>query len=108
MAVELLKDQSDFDLERLVDMFDEAMSSQDPRVVHALRDLMMMVALTRPESKHAPVKGEVSGPFRKLFDAVNHLNRRVTAIEQHVHAHKYQQEYESVYKTKTISVTNHT
>jgi len=42
------KDQADFDLERFVDMFDTAMTSNDPRVVETLRKLMMIVALTRP------------------------------------------------------------
>ena len=44
------KDQADFDLERFVDMFDTAMTSNDPRVVETLRKLMMIVALTRPET----------------------------------------------------------
>ena len=42
------KDQADFDLERFIDMFDEAVNSRDPRVVNALRSLMMIVTLTRP------------------------------------------------------------
>ena len=46
-------DQSDFDLDRFVDMFDEALTSTDPRVVETLRKLMMIVALTRPESSSA-------------------------------------------------------
>ena len=42
------KDSADFDLERFVDMFDEALTSQDPRVMDSLRSLMMIVTLTRP------------------------------------------------------------
>jgi hypothetical protein len=32
-------DQADFDLERFIDLFDEAMTSKDPRVVETLRSL---------------------------------------------------------------------
>jgi hypothetical protein len=39
------KDQADFDLDRFIDMFDEALTSKDDRVVNALRQLMMMVII---------------------------------------------------------------
>lgn len=73
-------DQADFDLERFVDMFDEALTSQDPRVVKTLRDLMMIVALTRPESKN-PMRDRQSGPLRRLYEDMNHLNRRLHDVE---------------------------
>ena len=72
-------DQADFDLERFIDMFDEALTSQDPRVINALRSLMMMVTLTRPET--SPVHDRREGPLRRLFEDVQHLNRRVHEIE---------------------------
>ena len=56
------KDQADFDLERFVDMFDEAMTSRDPRVMDALRGLMMMVTLTRPESRDSGLHDRNAGP----------------------------------------------
>jgi len=76
------KDQADFDLERFVDMFDEALTSQDPRVINALRSLMMIVALTRPEthSEH----DRRSGPLRRLFEDMNHLNRRMHDMEEKI------------------------
>ena len=37
------------DLESLAEMLDTALTSQDPRVVSALRQLMIMVALTSPD-----------------------------------------------------------
>lgn len=76
------KDQADFDLERFVDMFDEAMTSQDPRVVRALRDLMMMVALTRPETRDAGIVDRQRGPLRRLFEDMNHLHRRLERVEE--------------------------
>lgn len=78
------KDQADFDLERFVDMFDEAMTSQDPRVVRALRDLMMMVTLTRPESRDAGIIDRQRGPLRRLYEDMNHLHRRLERVEEQV------------------------
>jgi len=51
-------DQADFDLDRFIDMFDEAMMSSDPRVIETLRKLMMIVVLTRPET---PAQGHDDG-----------------------------------------------
>ena len=72
-------DQADFDLERFVDMFDEAMTSKDERVINALRSLMMIVTLTRPEVKME--MGRNTGPLRRLFEDVQHINRRVYDLE---------------------------
>ena len=78
------KDQADFDLERFVDMFDEALTSQDPRVMDALRSLMMIVTLTRPESKTEHSRRD--GPLRRLFEDMNHLNRRMHDMEEKINA----------------------
>jgi vacuolar-type H+-ATPase subunit I/STV1 len=78
------KDQADFDLERFVDMFDEALISQDPRVMNALRSLMMMVTLTRPESRDGGLHDRNHGPLRRLYEDVNHLNRRLHSLEDEV------------------------
>jgi hypothetical protein len=41
------KNNSNYDLERLTELFDEALTSDDPRVKNALRQLMMMVILLK-------------------------------------------------------------
>lgn len=73
-------DQADFDLDRFVDLFDEAMTSKDPRVIETLRSLMMIVALTRSEAgtKHS----SRDGPLRRLVEDIHNLNRRVTRMEE--------------------------
>jgi hypothetical protein len=78
------KDSADFDLERFVDMFDEALISQDPRVMNALRSLMMMVTLTRPESRDSGLHDRNHGPLRRLYEDVNHLNSRLHRMEDEV------------------------
>jgi len=76
------KDQADFDLDRFVDMFDEAMTSKDPRVIETLRSLMMIVTLTRPES--TTEHGRNSGPLRRLFEDMHDLNRRVSRQDEEI------------------------
>lgn len=75
------KDQADFDLERFIDMFDEAINSRDERVINALRSLMMMVVLTRPESREAGLRDRNAGPLRRLYEDVHNLHRRIERIE---------------------------
>jgi len=85
------KDQADFDLERFVDMFDEAMTSRDPRVVDALRGLMMIVTLTRPESHSSGRHDRNSGPLRRLYEDMNHINNRMHRVEEEFRSlqHRY-------------------
>lgn len=73
------KEQADFDLERFIDMFDEALTSKDERVVNALRSLMMMVVLTKPEGRDP--NGDV-GPLRQMHDDMHNLNRRMHRLEE--------------------------
>ena len=73
-------DQSDFDLERFINMFDEALTSRDPRVIDALRGLMMMVTLTRSETRN--VMDTRQGPLRRLMQDVNDLHRRIVRLEE--------------------------
>jgi len=91
------KDQSDFNLERFIDMFDEALTSKDERVTNALRQLMMMVILTKPD----PQAKTAIGPFRELFDNVSRLSRRVSAVEQELarsHHHTNASKREEYYR----------
>ena len=80
------KDSADFDLDQFVRMFDEALTSQDPRVIDALRGLLMIVALTRPEAKTSVERG----PLRRLVDNVTNLNRRLGVVENRVEAERDQ------------------
>ena len=80
------KDSADFDLDRFINMFDEALTSQDPRVIDALRGLLMIVALTRPEAKTAVERG----PLRRLVNDVTNLNRRLGVVENRVLAEREQ------------------
>jgi hypothetical protein len=78
------KNPADFDLERFIDMFDEAVNSKDERVVNALRSLMMMVILTKSETQHNPLEDRNIGPLRQLFEDFHNVNRRLHDTEERV------------------------
>lgn len=80
MSASREKNSADFDLDRFINMFDEALTSEDPRVIDALRGLLMIVALTRPEARTSVERG----PLRKLVNDVANLNRRLGAVENRV------------------------
>lgn len=70
------KDQADFDLETFVDLFDTAMTSDNPTVKRALRNLLMVVSIAQAEDTK-----QDAGPLRRLVEDINHLNRRLTNVE---------------------------
>jgi hypothetical protein len=90
------KVQADFDLERFIDMFDEALTSEDERVINALRSLMMMVILTKPETRHEGHDMN-HGPLRQLFEDMHNLNRRMHSMEESLRSLEYnaRKEYEA-------------
>lgn len=98
MGAARLKDQADFDLERFIEMFDAAMTSKDPRVVDALRSLMMMVILTKPETDDSALRDRNAGPLRRMFEDLNHLNNRLHRIEEETRQLIRYREQETSYK----------
>lgn len=74
------KDQADWDLERCFEMFDEALISKDERVVNALRNLLMVVTLTAPESDLSGIDSR-QGPLRRMIEDQRNLIRRLNAME---------------------------
>jgi len=76
------KDDADYDLERFTEMFDQAMTSTDPRVKNALRQLMMMVILTDTSSDHeAEAKVRGGGPLRRIQEDVRDQFRWIKRLE---------------------------
>jgi hypothetical protein len=71
------KDSADFDLEAFIDLFDVALTSDDPSVQKTLQHLMVIAALARNHDKH----NARSGPLRRLFDDQNNIIRRLERLE---------------------------
>ena len=71
------KDQADFDLEAFIELFDEALTSDDPSVQKTLQHLMVICALARNHQKH----NQTNGPLRRLFEDMKHLNSRLNNLE---------------------------
>lgn len=83
-------EQTDQDnLEPLAEMLDTALTSQDPRVVSALRQLMIMVALTRPD---VAADKNTLGPIRRLMSRVDDLHQRMERLEYELSRGRYEQE----------------
>lgn len=81
------KTKADFDLEQFIDMFDEALTSKDERVVNALRSLMMMVILTRSET---PVyRDKANGPLRQLQEDMYNILRRMESMSNEISSLHY-------------------
>jgi len=74
------KDQKDFDLEQIVEIFDTALESNDQRIKDALRALLTITVLCtaeRPQEK-------IMGPFERMLDDMRNLNRRLGRLEDEV------------------------
>lgn len=72
------KDQADFDLETFVDLFDTAISSDNPAVQRALKNLLMIAALVNAENTEA---GMQQGPLRRVIEDQKHIIRRLNELE---------------------------
>ncbi len=71
------KDQADFDLETFIDLFDTAMTSDNPAVKKALKNLILISTLVDAKSDH----GLRQGPLRRVVEDIKHLNQRVQTLE---------------------------
>lgn len=72
------KDQADFDLEQFVDLFDTAMTSDNPTVKRAFKNLLMVAAIANAEETFDGLR---KGPLRRLVEDVRALNQRLGNLE---------------------------
>jgi len=72
------KNQSDFDLETFVDLFDTALSSNNPAVQKALKNLLLITTMV--QSELSPEE-RMKGPLRQVIDDIQNLNRRLGKLE---------------------------
>jgi hypothetical protein len=72
------KDQADFDLETFVDLFDTAMSSDNPAVQRALKNLLMIASIVNAENTEAGMR---QGPLRRVIEDQKNILRRLERVE---------------------------
>ena len=72
------KDQADFDLETFVDLFDTAMSSDNPAVQRALKNLVLISAIVNAQQDP---NGLRKGPLRRVIEDMQALNKRLSNLE---------------------------
>jgi hypothetical protein len=71
------KDQADFDLDTFVDLFDTAMSSDNPAVQRALKNLVLISAMVNAQNPESLRKG----PLRRVVEDIQILNKRLSNLE---------------------------
>lgn len=74
----------EFDIEKFIDLFDTAMTSDNPTVRRAFKNLLIVAALVDSEAPPRSV-----GPMRGLYNQIDELRRRISQIE----TKKYQPNY---------------
>ena len=82
------KDSADFDLEAFIDLFDEALTSDDPGVQKTLQHLMVIAALARNHAQH----DRRNGPLRRIIDDQRNIIQRLDQLEsnkQQVYPEKF-------------------
>ena len=97
---------ADFDLERFTEMFDQALTSDDPRVKNALRQLMMMVILTdnddhegRARAKHGPLR-RMQEDMRDQFRWIQRLEQEIETLKKQVSYNEMQQQGGAGYRAQ--------
>lgn len=86
------KDAADYDLERFTEMFDQALTSNDPRIKNALRQLMMMVILTDTDDHEGQARSK-HGPLRQMQEDMRDQFRWIQRLEQELETIKKQITY---------------
>lgn len=74
----------EFDIEKFIDLFDTAMTSDNPTVRRAFKNLLIVAALVDSETPPKAV-----GPMRGLYNQIDELRRRISQVE----TSKYQPNY---------------
>lgn len=77
--------QADFDLERVMELFDTALTSRDERVQNALRQLLTIVALTSTQEDGRMAIEQSHGPLRQMQQDINNLSRSLHRLREEVH-----------------------
>ena len=72
------KDQADFDLETFVDLFDTAMSSDNPAVQRALKNLVLISAIVNAQENSDSIR---RGPLRRMVDDIVSIRKRLDQLE---------------------------
>ena len=84
------EDQSDFDLEKMFELLDTAMTSKDERVQNAFRALLTIIALTKPQDDGRYPVETSHGPLRKMQDDLKDISRRLWSLQEEVRQLKQQ------------------
>jgi len=78
------KTQADYEIERMFAYLDEAMTSKDERVQSALRGLLTIIELTRPQDDGRMAVETSHGPLRQMQEDLKSIRSRLANVENEV------------------------
>jgi hypothetical protein len=78
------KTQADYEIERMFAYLDEAMTSKDDRVQSALRGLLTIIELTRPQDDGRMAVETKHGPLRQMQEDLKSIRSRLANVENEV------------------------
>lgn len=73
------RENEEIDLKRMLELFDAALASEDPRIKEQLRKLLLVVALIEPDV--TPGNTQQRGPLSTLYSRIYELEDRLRRIE---------------------------
>lgn len=67
------------DLEKLIELFDTALTSDNPSVKNALQSLLTITVLSTVKDPDAVVR---TGPLREMYKSIIDINKRLRKLEE--------------------------
>jgi len=93
-----MSENNQTDVKQLIDIIDRALTSNDERVINALRSLMMITLLTSTDDPDTRV-----GPLGHMMQTVNRLHNRVNELEHEVVRNRNDNPWEDKWRSKSAS-----
>ena len=93
-----MSENNQTDVKQLIDIIDRALTSNDERVINALRSLMMITLLTSTDDPGVRI-----GPLGDMMKTVDRLNNRVNELEREVVRNRNNNPWEDKWRSKSAS-----
>lgn len=93
-----MSENNQTDVKQLIDIIDRALTSNDERVINALRSLMMITLLTSTDDPDTRI-----GPVGHMMQTVNRLHNRVNDLEREIVRNRNDNPWEDKWKSKSAT-----
>lgn len=93
-----MSENNQTDVKQLIDIIDRALTSNDERVINALRSLMMITLLTSTDDPD-----NRAGPLGDMMQTVNRLHNRVNDLEREISRNRNDNPWEDKWRSKSAT-----